>query len=95
MKVCKDIEKQLKRKHRFKWGPREIDLDIIFYEDLIMEKEELNIPHKYMFERDFVIVPLNDISPEWEHPIFKKTVKERYNEIDKTNIKIYKQPDSQ
>jgi 2-amino-4-hydroxy-6-hydroxymethyldihydropteridine diphosphokinase len=89
LKICKNIEKELKRKQRFKWGPREIDLDIIFYGNLVLEKEDLNIPHKYMFERDFVIVPLNDISPDWKHPIYNKTINERYNEIDKSKIKRY------
>ncbi|SHE68358.1 2-amino-4-hydroxy-6-hydroxymethyldihydropteridinediphosphokinase [Marinitoga hydrogenitolerans DSM 16785] len=89
LKLCKNIEKTLKRKHRFKWGPREIDLDILYYEDIILEKENLNIPHKHMFDRDFVIVPLNDISPNWKHPIFKKTVEERFNEINKDTIKKY------
>ncbi|WGS66107.1 2-amino-4-hydroxy-6-hydroxymethyldihydropteridine diphosphokinase [Marinitoga aeolica] len=89
LKICKNIEKDLKRKQRFKWGPREIDLDIIYYGDLVLEKDDLNIPHKHMFERDFVIVPLNDISPDWKHPIFNKTIKERYDEIDKSKIKRY------
>ncbi|KAF2956902.1 2-amino-4-hydroxy-6-hydroxymethyldihydropteridine diphosphokinase [Marinitoga sp. 38H-ov] len=88
LEICKKIELELKRQKRFKWGPREIDLDILYYGELIIEKEYLNIPHKYMFERDFVVVPLNDISPNWKHPIYKKTVRERYNEIDKSKIKI-------
>lgn len=89
MKICKNIELELKRKKRFKWGPREIDLDILYYEDLVFEDENLKIPHKYIFERDFVIVPLNDISPDWVHPIYKKSIKQRYDEIDKSKIKLF------
>ncbi|WP_338037301.1 2-amino-4-hydroxy-6-hydroxymethyldihydropteridine diphosphokinase [Marinitoga litoralis] len=89
LKICKNIELELKRKKRFKWGPREIDLDILYYEDLVFEDENLQIPHKYIFERDFVIVPLNDISPDWVHPIYKKSIKQRYDEIDKSKIKLF------
>ncbi|WP_459995878.1 2-amino-4-hydroxy-6-hydroxymethyldihydropteridine diphosphokinase [Marinitoga arctica] len=91
LETCKKIEQLLKRKHRFKWGPREIDLDILYYEDIILEEENLIIPHKYIFERDFVIVPLNDVSPNWTHPIIKKTVYEKFKEIDKSKIHIYEE----
>ncbi|MCR5609943.1 MAG: 2-amino-4-hydroxy-6-hydroxymethyldihydropteridine diphosphokinase [Lachnospiraceae bacterium] len=78
------IEKQLKRVRTVHWGPRTIDLDIIFYEDLIVNDEKLTIPHKEMHKRDFVITPLCEISPEIVHPIFCENV---YNIKRKLDIK--------
>ncbi|WP_457625171.1 2-amino-4-hydroxy-6-hydroxymethyldihydropteridine diphosphokinase [Persephonella sp.] len=75
-KMVKDIEKNLGRKKRFRWGPREIDIDILFYGNLIIDTEELIIPHPRLHERDFVLKPLSDISPDHIHPVLKKTVKE-------------------
>ncbi len=72
----KDIEKQLGRIERFRWGPREIDIDIIFYGDLILEIPELAIPHPLFSDRAFVLRPLADLKPELIDPRSKQTVKE-------------------
>ncbi|MDQ7055332.1 MAG: 2-amino-4-hydroxy-6-hydroxymethyldihydropteridine diphosphokinase [Persephonella sp.] len=72
----KEIEKKTGRIKRFRWGPREIDIDIVFYGSIILETEELIIPHPRAHERDFVLQPLSDIQPEFIHPVFRKTVKE-------------------
>jgi 2-amino-4-hydroxy-6-hydroxymethyldihydropteridine diphosphokinase len=55
---------------------RIIDIDILLWEDLVMETEELVIPHPRMLERRFVLVPLSEVSPEFEHPVFKTTIQE-------------------
>lgn len=57
----KTIEKQLGRQERFRWGPREIDIDIILYDDYVIEEPELTIPHSGLAERDFVLRPLCDL----------------------------------
>ena len=72
----KSIEKQVGRKINTKWGPREIDLDILFYNDLIYFDEEITIPHKDMLNRDFVLIPLNEIAPELIHPELQKKISE-------------------
>jgi 2-amino-4-hydroxy-6-hydroxymethyldihydropteridine diphosphokinase len=72
----KDVEKKVGRVKRFHWGPREIDIDILFYEDLILETENLKIPHPLLHERDFVLKPLSDLQPDFIHPVLKKSVKE-------------------
>jgi len=72
----KSIEIQVGRKINTKWGPREIDLDILFYNDLIYFDEEITIPHKDMLNRDFVLVPLNEIAPELVHPELQKKISE-------------------
>jgi 2-amino-4-hydroxy-6-hydroxymethyldihydropteridine diphosphokinase len=66
-----------------RWGPRIIDLDILFYDDLILDRAGLKIPHPFMHEREFVLKPLAEIAPDKKHPIIKKTVMEMLNEISK------------
>ncbi len=77
----KEIEKETGRIDRFHWGPREIDIDIISYDDLVYRDETLEIPHPHAAERDFVLTPLDEIAPEWHHPSLKKTAKELIAEL--------------
>ena len=71
-----EIEKNLGSLKLEKWGERLIDIDIIFYNDTIIETAELCVPHKHMHERMFVLTPLHDIAPEVVHPKYNKTVDE-------------------
>ncbi|MCX7792956.1 MAG: 2-amino-4-hydroxy-6-hydroxymethyldihydropteridine diphosphokinase [Thermodesulfovibrionales bacterium] len=72
----KSIECIMGRVETIKWGPRIIDLDILFYNDLILKSPELKIPHPYIQERSFVLKPLSEIAPDLEHPILKKRIRE-------------------
>ncbi len=74
--ILKDIEKAMGRTETEHWGPRIIDLDILFYDDLILKTPELEIPHPFIQERDFVLKPLCEIAPEKIHPVLGKTVRE-------------------
>lgn len=76
LELLKNIEKQMGRNESVRWGPRVIDLDILFYNDLVIDTPEFRIPHPLMHERDFVLRPLAEIAPEKEHPVLKKTVRE-------------------
>lgn len=76
LKVLKDIEKLEGRQKTVRWGPRTLDLDIIFYGDLILEDEALTIPHEDMANRLFVLEPLAEIAPKYRHPKTGKTVEE-------------------
>ena len=76
-----DIENEAGRKREVRWGPRTLDLDIIFYDDLVLDSEKLVIPHKEMHFRDFVLKPLLQIAPWKRHPILGKTVEELIEEL--------------
>lgn len=72
----KSIEKKLGRVHTEKWGPREIDIDILFYGGQIFKSPELEIPHPAVVERAFVLIPLAELAPGFVHPGLKKTISE-------------------
>nr|WP_243464729.1 2-amino-4-hydroxy-6-hydroxymethyldihydropteridine diphosphokinase [Clostridium botulinum] len=76
-----NIEKQLDRVRERRWGPRTIDLDIIFYDNLIINEKDLVIPHKDMENREFVLKPLCDIDENFIHPVLKKSVRELYDRL--------------
>jgi 2-amino-4-hydroxy-6-hydroxymethyldihydropteridine diphosphokinase len=76
LSIVLDIEKELGRIRIEKWGERLIDIDIIFYNDDIIETSQLCVPHKHMHERMFVLTPLNSIAPDMLHPKYNKTVEE-------------------
>lgn len=82
LKALKSIESSMGRTETKRWGPRLIDLDILFYNDMIINTPELRIPHPYIHERPFVLRPLGEIAPELEHPVLKKKIKELMNIIE-------------
>ena len=71
-----EIEQILGRVRLEKWGERLIDIDIIFFNNDIIETSDLCIPHKHMHERNFVLEPLHEIAPEYIHPKYQKTITE-------------------
>jgi 2-amino-4-hydroxy-6-hydroxymethyldihydropteridine diphosphokinase len=79
--ALKKIEKTMGRTETRRWGPRVIDLDILFYDDLVIDTPDLKIPHPHLHERDFVLWPLSDIAPDKLHPVLRKTVKELLAEV--------------
>ena len=82
----KDLERELGRTPTFRWGPRLIDIDILFYNDLILELPDLIIPHPRLQERAFVLVPLRDIAPDFVHPVLRKTITELLASLDTSAI---------
>lgn len=69
-----DIEKQFGRQRIEKWGSRTIDIDILFYADMIIKESDLVVPHPYLHERAFALLPLAEIAPEYVHPLMNKTI---------------------
>ena len=76
LEFLQKLELDAKRVRTVHWGPRTLDLDIIFYDDMIIDEETLTIPHPDMANRDFVLTPLNQIAPHHMHPVFKKSIGE-------------------
>jgi 2-amino-4-hydroxy-6-hydroxymethyldihydropteridine diphosphokinase len=70
----KDVEKRIGRIERLRWGPREIDIDIIFYGDQVINQPQLTVPHPLFQERDFVLQPLIDLNPDLIDPKSGHTV---------------------
>jgi 2-amino-4-hydroxy-6-hydroxymethyldihydropteridine diphosphokinase len=84
------VQKEVGRVERFRNGPREIDIDILFYNDLIYKDEELEIPHPRLQERDFVLQPFADINPDFPHPVLKKTIRELLDTLPEEQRSVIK-----
>jgi dihydroneopterin aldolase/2-amino-4-hydroxy-6-hydroxymethyldihydropteridine diphosphokinase len=79
--LTKSIEKMCGRAESKRWGPRTLDLDIIFFDDLIFSSDRLRIPHIDAHRRDFVLIPMDEIVPNYFHPILMKTVRELLEDL--------------
>lgn len=84
------LEAKMGRERKLRYGPRVIDIDIIFYDDIIINESGLNIPHPLMHERNFVLIPMKEIAPDFIHPGFGKTIEELYTETrDELPVSIF------
>ncbi|HEX8965184.1 MAG TPA: 2-amino-4-hydroxy-6-hydroxymethyldihydropteridine diphosphokinase, partial [Patescibacteria group bacterium] len=90
LQFIKQIEKEVGRQKRFTNGPREIDIDILFYDDLIIHTPSLTIPHALLHVRDFVLQPLCDIAPDFVHPVLHKTIRQLLQEVPETEKVVIK-----
>jgi 2-amino-4-hydroxy-6-hydroxymethyldihydropteridine diphosphokinase len=87
----KDIEEKLGRKRRFPWGPREIDLDIIFYGDKVIDEDELVVPHPEFRERRFFLLPLAEIETDYVPPGESRNLTELLRDCkDETPVRLEK-----
>ena len=73
-KSLKKIEVEIGRTETVKWGPRVLDLDILFFNEMIYKSEDLQIPHKGITERDFVLLPFCEIEPDFIHPELNRKI---------------------
>ncbi|MBK6504503.1 MAG: 2-amino-4-hydroxy-6-hydroxymethyldihydropteridine diphosphokinase [Ignavibacteria bacterium] len=83
----KEVEKLIGRTNSSKWHEREIDIDLLFYGDMIVNSNNLRVPHAEVENRKFVLVPLNEIVPELVHPVSGKTIAE-FLEASKDNLEV-------
>lgn len=81
MDTLLEVEKDFKRERIIRWGPRTLDLDIIFYNDIISYDEHILIPHPRAHERQFVMKPMCDINPYYVHPIYRNRVMDISSEL--------------
>ncbi len=90
MKIILGIEKKAGRIRREKWAQRIIDIDILFFNDEIINEEHLHIPHRHLHERKFVLVPLMEIMPGFIHPVFLKPVSELFRQLkDTSDVRLH------
>lgn len=82
LNVLHEIEEEAGRERTVRWGPRTLDLDIIMYDNLVLDTEQLVIPHMDMQNRDFVLIPLMELAPNLRHPILNKTIGQLKNELE-------------
>lgn len=89
LKVTREVEGELGRRRDpgdgERWGPRTIDIDILLYDNCIVEDKDLKIPHPLMHQRRFALEPLVDISPTCLHPVLNKTASELLETVNGTN----------
>lgn len=84
LKNIMKIEEDLGRIRKNKWGSRLIDIDILYFNDDVFDSELLKIPHPYIPERNFTLVPLVEIAPNYVHPVLKKTNQQLLDESKDT-----------
>ncbi|HCN83368.1 MAG TPA: 2-amino-4-hydroxy-6-hydroxymethyldihydropteridine diphosphokinase [Sphingobacteriaceae bacterium] len=89
LKIIISIEKQLGRERTEKWGSRIIDIDILFYDDQIINEPDLVIPHPQLHLRRFTLAPLNELIPNFNHPLLEKSINDLYCSL-KDNLAVQK-----
>ena len=83
LQVLLQIEQEMGRKRIRRWGERNIDLDLLLYDDQIIDLPDLKVPHPDMQNRDFVLCPLAQIAPETVHPVLGKTIGQLWEDLSK------------
>ena len=88
LEVLHEIENAAGRKRTLRWGPRTLDLDILFFDKLVYESDTLVIPHPDLHNREFVLKPLSNIAPNYRHPLLGMTVNQEVAELEKSSLSV-------
>lgn len=92
LRIILEIEHELGRVRYERWGARVIDIDILYFQDLVIDSARLTIPHPRLHERRFTLAPLAEIAPDFIHPVFKKSSVQLLKECkDNSEIQIFRQ----
>ncbi|NJL64061.1 MAG: 2-amino-4-hydroxy-6-hydroxymethyldihydropteridine diphosphokinase [Methylacidiphilales bacterium] len=89
LEILLNIENKYGRIRRDRWGARTLDLDLLLYNDLILNTPKLQIPHPRMGDRAFVLVPLAEIAPDWLEPVSQRTIKELVKDVDCSGVSLF------
>jgi 2-amino-4-hydroxy-6-hydroxymethyldihydropteridine diphosphokinase len=81
LETCLEVEKQFGRRRTRHWGPRTLDVDLLFYGSAVFRKEKLTVPHPRLHERAFVLAPLLDVAPGLRHPVLNRTINELHRQL--------------
>jgi 2-amino-4-hydroxy-6-hydroxymethyldihydropteridine diphosphokinase len=90
LQFTQTVQQDVGRVERFRNGPREIDIDILMYDQIVYKDKDLEIPHPRLQERDFVLQPFADINPDFLHPVLKLTIKELLETLPEEEISVIK-----
>ncbi|MCC5643409.1 2-amino-4-hydroxy-6-hydroxymethyldihydropteridine diphosphokinase [Nostoc sp. CHAB 5824] len=88
LEILLEIEQQFGRVRQERWGPRTLDLDLLLFDDFIVDTPNLQIPHPRMRDRAFVLVPLAEIAPNWIEPVSGCVIKELLKEVDCSDVHL-------
>lgn len=92
LEFIQEVERTEGRKRSLRFGPRTLDIDIIAYDDRVIDDPDLQLPHPRMAERAFVLEPLVEIAPDWRHPRLKRTARELHAEVSGDVVRRYGNP---
>lgn len=88
--LCKQIERSLGRRPQERHGPREIDLDILLYDDMVLHEPDLTIPHAELHRRRFALAPLAELIPERSHPLIGRSISQLLNALQEPQEVIWR-----